>query len=165
MKINNKNLKRWVNVYNSFLLFLLLFAVLMHLKIIDFDFLLDEFYLIIMILICVIYVAVRGWQYFEFDTSGEGFTLIVNRVDCFAFLGSKEKKIDLPKYKLNNYEIRRGLFNDDLTLYINSRKSKTNVIKIKLRLTFLSKQNRNKIISELDKIVTTNQYKIETKVA
>ena len=165
MKINNKHLKKWVNIYNSFLLLLLLTAILMHFKIIDFNFVIDEIYLVIFLLIGLLYVAIRGWQYFEFDTSGEGLTLNVNRIDCFAFLGSKHKRIDLPKYKIENYEMHRGLLNDDLVLYIKSRKSKTNVIKIKLRLTFLSNEMRNKITSELDKIVTNNQFKIETKVA
>ncbi len=165
MKINNKHLKKWVNIYNSFLLLLLSTAILMYFKIVDFNFVIDEIYLIVTLLIGLVYIAIRGWQYFEFDTSGEGLTLNVNRIDCFAFLGSKHKRIDLPKYKIDNYEMRRGLFNDDLTLYIKSRKSKTNVIKIKLRLTFLSNEMRQNIMSELDEIVTTNQFKIETKVA
>lgn len=165
MKINNKNLKKWVAIYNSFLLLLLFSTLILHFEIIDFNVILNKNYFIAVLAIGLLYVAIRGWQYFEFDTSGEGITLNVNRVDFFSFLGSKQKRIDLPKYKINNYEFRRGLFNDDLTLYINSRKSKTNVIKIKLRLTFLSNEMRQNIISELDKIVTTNQFKIETKVA
>jgi len=165
MKINNIKLKKLVNVFNYSLLFLLLTSVLMHLNIIDFNLPFDEYYLLILVLIGLVYTAIRGWQYFEIDTLGEGLTIKVNRIDIFSFLSDKEKKIDIPKYKLNDYVINRGLFNDDLVLLINSRKSKSNVVKVKLRLSVYSNETRNEIVSELDKIVASNQFQLESKLA
>ena len=163
MKLNNKKVKNLVKILNLILLILLIGFGLFYLNILSFT-ALDEIFVGAIILGIVGYMMFVGWQYYEFDTSGEGLTLNVKRVDLFSFLSSREKKIDLPKYKLNKYEIRKGVLNDDLTLFINSKKE-TNIVKVKLRLSILSSAERNKIISELDKIIQNNQIQLGSKVA
>lgn len=155
MKQNNKNVKNLVRILNIFLLILLLCLAMLYLNIFSFTSL-DEVYLSIIIIGIVTYMFFVGWRYYEFDTSGEGLTLNVKSVGLLSFLSSKEKKVDLPKYKLNNYEIKKGILNDDLTLFINSKKEST-IVKVKLRLSILSSNERNRIISELDKIIQNNQ--------
>lgn len=163
MKLNNKKVKSLVKILNIILLTLLVGFALLYLNILSFT-AIDEFYvgvLISPIVVCILFVS---WQYYEFDTSGEGLTLNVKRVGIFSFLSSKDKKVDLPKYKLNSYEIKKGVLNDNLTLFINSKKE-LNVVKVKLQLSILSSEERNNITSELDKIIQQNQKQIESKVA
>lgn len=165
MKINNKNLKKRVMYFNLFLVIIIGATVSISFNFIEFDLPFNKFYMLGVALLAVAYIAIRGFQYFEFDTSGEGLSLKVQRIDFFSFLNGKEKRVDLPKYKLNNYHFRKGILNEELVLLINSRKSKSNVVKVKLRLSFLSNKTRNNIISELDKIISKNQYQLENKIA
>ena len=166
MKLNNKKSKVTIQLINVFLGLLLMLAVLMLNKIIPTPTFIRAEYLVGILIVVLGYIAVRGWQYFELDTSGEGFTLKVQRIDLFSFLSSKEKNIDLPKYKLQNYLYNKGILNDDLTLFINSRKSKGNTVKVKFRLSLLSDKDREKIISELEKIISSNnQFQLDSKVA
>lgn len=165
MKISNKKLKRLVKFFNLFLFVVLLTTLSIAFGWIKIQLPFNHYFIILIPVLIISYIATQGLQYFELDTCGEGITLTVQRIDLLSFLGMKEKKVDLPKYKLNNYQFRRGIFNDDLVLFINSRKSKSNVVKVKLRLSFLSNNTRNKIIAELDNIISKNQYQLENKIA
>ncbi|WP_322971633.1 hypothetical protein [Faecalibacter sp. LW9] len=166
MKLNNKKSKVIAQVINLVLGLLFVLALLMLNKIVPTPTFMRAEYVIGILIVAFGYIAVRGWQYYELDTSGEGFTLKVKRIDWFSFLSIKEKHIDLPKYKLQNYIYNKGVFNDDLTLLINSRKSKGNTIKVKFRLSLLSDNDREKIIMELEKIISSNnQFQIDSKVA
>lgn len=161
MKLNNKKVRTLVNILNFGIFILLIMMILMYYDIISLHTEFEEIYVATFLMITTCYIAIRGWQYYEFDTSGEGLTVNVERIDFLSFLGTKQKRIDLPKYKINNYKISKGLLNDDLILFINSKKGKANLVKVKFRISFLSDQQRNIMISELDKIVTTNQYQLD----
>lgn len=166
MKLNNKNAKSKICFINSILGLLLIIGLLMISNFIPSQGILKGEYLIGILSAFLTYIAIRGWHYYELDTSGEGFTLKVERIDLFSFISTKEKKIDLPKYKLQNYLYNKGVLNDDFTLFINSRKSKANTVKVKFRFSLLSEADREKIVSELEKIISSNnQYQLDSKVA
>ncbi len=105
----------------------------------------------------LVYVSYKsGNQFFAMDTKGETITFETKNVGFLSFLDSKNNKIDLPKYKLIKYDIKKGIFSKNLIFYINSKKNPNSLTKIKFRLAFISNRNINIILTELDKIVTSN---------
>lgn len=160
MKLNNKRLKRYVPFIYGVLIVLLTIWGLLYNNIFSFNIEYEQIYLSVIIFTALSYLMLKGLYYYEFDTSGEGFTLIVKRVGPFSFLSSKEKKIDLPKYKINNYELSNGVLNDNLVLMVNSKKGKSSIVKVKFNLSISSKLERNIIISELDKIIQQNKLQL-----
>ena len=163
MKSNNLQSKKYALVFYGVLFLLIAIYSLLSLELLSVNF--NSNILLIIAAIFSLYVLIRGFHSYTIDTKGEVITLITKRYDFFSFSSKKEKKIDLPKYKINSYEFKPGLINDDLTLYINSRNSKASVVKSRFTISFLNKEERQKIIAELNKIVETNQFQLESKVA
>ena len=163
MKSNNKKSKKFAYIFYGTLFLLIAFYGLLSIELLSINF--NSNIILIIAGVLSFYILTRGFQFYTLDTAGETLTLITKRYDLFSFLDTTEKKVDLPKYKLNSFEFNPGLINDDLTLLINSRKNKSNIIKVKLKISFLSKEEREKIIDELNKIVESNQYQLESKVA
>lgn len=152
---NSQKIKLFDNFFNALVLLIIAFIGLMHFNLLPIDIIFNKYDFAILLLIALSYVAINGWYYYEFDTSGEGITLGVNRIDALSFLGKKQRKIDLPKYKLSDYQIKKGILYDKLTLFIHSRKS--NQVKVKFKFMALTKDERSLIINELDKIIIANQ--------
>ena len=164
MKLNNKKIKDRVLVFYAISILLLSIFILLKLNLLDFGINNQEYYILSFLGIFLLIFANIGMHFYQFDTSGEGLTLIVKRIDPFSFLSSKEKKVDLPKYKLDHYEYKKGLLNDTITLFINSKRG-ASIIKVKMKLSILSKDHPSIICSELDKIVSSNRTNTDIKVA
>ena len=162
MKLNNKRLKRFIPFLYGILIILLTILGLLYNNLFTFNIEYEKIYLSVILITALFYLIFKGLHYYEFDTSGEGLTLIVKRVGPFSFLSRKEKKIDLPKYKINNYELSNGLLNDNLILMVNSKKGKSSIVKVKFDLSISSKVERNIIITELDKIIQQNKLQLES---
>lgn len=163
MKINNKNSKRYALLFYGIIFLLLALYSLLSIGLLPIK--INNHVPLVITGVLIIYVFLRGFHWYSLDTAGETLTLITNRYDIFSFLSSNEKKIDLPKYKLDSFELNSGLVNDDFILFFNSRKNKSGIIKVKMKISFLTKDERLKIITELNKIVETNQYQLDSKVA
>ena len=163
MKSNNKQSKKLAFLFYGVISLLFALYSLLSIGLLPIKF--NSLIVLAIAAVLILYVILRGFQWYLFDTAGETLTIITKRYDLFSFLNSTEKKIDLPKYKLNNFEFNPGLINDDLTLFINSRKNKSGIIKVKLKISFLTKEERERIIAELNKIVETNQFQLDSKVA
>ena len=144
-----------------FLLLVFYMFVTFELQILNFS----SNFILIAALTFTLYIAIRGFQWYSVDTTGEVITLETKRYDAFSFVSTNYKKIDLPKYKLNSFELKNGIINDDLTLFINSRKNKSNLLKVKFTISFLSKTERQELISKLNEIVEVNQIQLDSKIA
>jgi hypothetical protein len=109
------------------------------------------------LIILLIFISSRiGNQFYSIDTKGETITFETKNIGFFSFINSKTNKIDLPKYKLINYEYHKGLISKELVFYINS-KNKVNLSKTRFRLAFISTKDMNNILFELEQIVETNR--------
>lgn len=157
MKTSNEYIIRYFKVLNIIISVLIVLNILMYV-----DESLHRYhsvpkYFITAIIIILIYISSRiGNQFFSIDTKGETITFETRNVGFLSFINSKANKIDLPKYKLINYEYNEGFLSKELVFYINS-KNKVNLSKRRFRLAFISKQNLKAVLNELEEIVEANR--------
>ena len=157
MKTNNQYIIRYFKILNIIISVLIIFNILMYLDVTLHRYHFVPKYFITGFLILLIFISSRiGNQFYSIDTKGETITFETKNIGFFSFINSKTNKIDLPKYKLINYEYHKGLISKELVFYINS-KNKVNLSKTRFRLAFISEQDMDNIINELEQIVKTNR--------
>ena len=157
MKKNNKNVIQLFKVLNIAIVILIILNLIMYTGILPHKYHIIPPYVVTIFIAMLIYVSYKsGNQFFVMDTKGETITFETKNVGFLSFIDSKINKIDLPKYKLIKYEFHNGILSKNLVLYINSKKNPNNLTKVKFRLAFISNRNINSILTELDKIVKSN---------
>ncbi|WP_298775420.1 hypothetical protein [uncultured Empedobacter sp.] len=157
MKKNNINVIQLFRMLNITIVILIILNIIMYTGILPHKYHIIPPYIVSVFIALLIYVSCKsGNQFFAIDTKGETITFETKNVGFLSFLNTKPNKIDLPKYKLIKYDFQKGLFSKTLVFYINSKKNPTNLTKVKFRLAFISNRNLNIILTELDKIVSSN---------
>ncbi|WP_072932752.1 hypothetical protein [Chishuiella changwenlii] len=157
MKTNNKYIIRYFKIFNIVILLLIIFNILMYIDVTLHRYHSVPKFFITGLIMLLIFISSRiGNQFYSIDTKGETITFETKNIGFFSFINSKTNKIDLPKYKLINYEYHKGLISKELVFYINS-KNKVNLSKTRFRLAFISEQDMDNIINELEQIVKTNR--------
>ncbi|WP_333662886.1 hypothetical protein [Chishuiella changwenlii] len=157
MKTNNKYIIRYFKIFNIIILLLIISNILMYVDLTLHRYHSEPKFFITGLIILLIFISSRiGNQFYSIDTKGETITFETKNIGFFSFINSKTNKIDLPKYKLINYEYHKGLISKELVFYINS-KNKVNLSKTRFRLAFISTKDMNNILFELEQIVETNR--------
>ncbi|WP_312557140.1 hypothetical protein [Empedobacter brevis] len=157
MKKDNKNVIQLFKVLNTIIVILIILNLIMYTGVLPHKYHMVPPYVVTIFVCLLIYVSYKsGNQFFKMDTKGETITFETKNVGFLSFIDSKINKIDLPKYKLIKYEFHNGILSKSLVLYINSKKNPNNLTKVKFRLAFISNRNINSILTELDKIVKSN---------
>lgn len=157
MKTNNEYIIRYFKILNIIIFVLIILNILMYIDVTLHRYHFLAKYFITVLIVLLIYISSKlGNQFFSIDTKGETITFETKNVGFLSFINSKTNKIDLPKYKLINYEYHDGFLSKELVFFINS-KNKVNLSKRRFKLAFISKQNVNHILKELEKIVEANR--------
>ena len=117
---------------------------------------LDNLYLFLVVLFLPLYVLITGVYYFKFIFEDSSF-LIRSRRSLSGLLGGKNYQLEISNDMLIGFKfLSRGIsFNDTLLIQMISHSGKKSAVRIPL--TLLSKDRRNKISNILNNIVQKNE--------
>jgi hypothetical protein len=117
---------------------------------------LDNLYLFLVVLFLPLYVLITGVYYFKFIFEDSSF-LIRSRRSLSGLLGGKNYQLEISNDMLIGFKFfSRGIsFNDILLIQMRSHSGKKSAVRIPL--TLLNKDRRNKISNILNNIIQKNE--------
>ena len=117
---------------------------------------LDNLYFLWVVLFLSLYILITGVYYFQFIFEDSSF-LIRSRRSLSGLLGGKNYQLEISNDMLIGFKfLSRGIsFNDTLLIQMISHSGKKSAVRIPL--TLLSKDRRNKILNILNNIIQKNE--------
>ena len=117
---------------------------------------LDNLYFLWVLLFLSLYILITGVYYFQFIFEDSSF-LIRSRRSLSGLLGGKNYQLEISNDMLIGFKFfSRGIsFNDTLLIQMRSHSRKKSAVRIPL--TLLSKDRRNKISNILNNIIQKNE--------
>lgn len=162
MRINNKRVIPYVEVFYYLLIIGILSAILLLFIPVGLIVRRIPAYAILLIFFLIFFLFTKiGHQHFEYSSDGEVLNIKTENKFLSKIFPKYKKFNDFPKGKLIGFKIKRRLLLRDLELYVTSKRTANGMTKLKYNITYLDKREISDLKKSLNKIVSNNKQKEE----